>query len=139
MKKIFVVVLLVILTIFAITLINNKRLNREYNQYEDFKMMNYKLQTTSYKLLVADTPAKWERGLMFFRKLDGVDGMIFIFPKKDYRTFWNKNTLMDLKLLWLDDDDFVGESFLPSIEKSKQIVIVNSPQPANKVIELPSY
>lgn len=105
-------------------------------KYRDFTTVSYRLENRSYKLLVADTPAKWEKGLMNFRKLESVSGMIFLFPDKKHRTFWNKNTLMDLNIYWLDDDKVVGKSFLPSIEKSKQIVTVNSPKPVNKVVEL---
>lgn len=107
------------------------------SQYKDFSVINYQLQSTNYRLLVADTAEKWEKGFMFFRKLEGVEGMIFLFPDKQPRIFWNKNTLMDLDLLWIDDDKVVGKSFLPSIERSKDIVTVNSPKPVNIVIEIP--
>ncbi len=46
------------------------------------RIITYALQGKSYQLLVADTPSQWEKGLMFYRKLDGVDGMIFLFPDK---------------------------------------------------------
>ena len=89
------------------------------------------------KLIVADTPDKWSQGLMYVRKpANGFDGMIFIFPDKDTRFFWNKNTLVDLKLYWLDGEKIIGTSDLPSIEKSISIVSVNSPGPADKVIEI---
>lgn len=107
------------------------------SQYKDFSIINYQLQSTNYRLLVADTPEKWEKGLMFFRALEGVNGMLFLFPDKQRRTFWNKNTLMDLDLLWINDDRLVGKSSLPSIEKSKKIVTVDSRERVNKVIELP--
>ncbi len=108
------------------------------DNYKDFQKIDYKLSGKSYKLLIADTPQKWEKGLMNFRKLDGVSGMIFLFPDKQYRSFWNKNTLMNLDLYWLDDDKILGRSYLPSIEISNGVVIVNSPVPANKVIEFSS-
>lgn len=100
------------------------------------KTIPYILKGKKYELLVASTPQEWEKGLMFYRKLDGADGMIFIFPDKKVRSFWNKNTLIDLRLYWLDNDMVIGESYLPSIEKSKDIVIVTSPGKANKVVEL---
>ena len=75
---------------------------------------------------------------MNFRSLKGVDGMIFIFPNNEIRNFWNKHTLMDLELLWIDGDKIVGRSELPSIEKSKEIVNVQSQKPVDKVIELPT-
>jgi len=104
--------------------------------YKDFKIISYSLNGKRLNLLVADTPQKWERGLMYYRKLQGVNGMIFIFPDEKLRTFWNKNTFMDLNLYWLDNDSIIGSSLLPSINKSKEIVTVNSQKPVNKVIEL---
>ena len=49
-----------------------------------------------------------------------------------------KNTLIDLDILWIDGEKVVGKSFLPSIEKSKEIVTVESPKSADKVIEIPA-
>lgn len=98
--------------------------------------VEYKINNKTYKLLKAETSLQWEKGLMYYRKLDNADGMIFLFKDKQYRNFWNKNTLMDLDIFWLDDDRITGQSFLPSIEKSKNIVIVTSPEKVNKVVEL---
>ncbi len=43
---------------------------------------------------------------------------------------------MDLKIYWLDEDSVAGESELPSIKKSKSIVVVDSIKKVNKVVEL---
>lgn len=107
-------------------------------QFKDFRITSYTLEGKKYNLLVADTPKKWQTGLMYYRKLSGVKGMIFLFPDRGYRTFWNKNTYLDLNLYWIDNDVVVGKTILPSIEKSKSIVFVSSPKPVDKVIELSS-
>lgn len=132
MKKITFVLSTIILIIMALyfkTSISEKKSN-------GFATIDYKLDRKNLKLLVADTPEKWQRGLMNIRKLDGASGMIFLFPDKKVRTFWNKNTYMDLNLYWLTNDSIVGNDSLPSIEKSKDLVVVNSPGPVDKVIEL---
>ncbi len=98
-------------------------------------VISYKLEGKKYILLTARTPQEWQKGLMYVRKLNNADGVIFLFPDKQGRTFWNGNTFVDLYLYWLDDDKVVGRSFLPSVEKWG-IVTVSSPAPANKVIEL---
>jgi uncharacterized membrane protein (UPF0127 family) len=100
------------------------------------KTMSYALNNKRYTLLIAANPEEWEKGLMYYRNLSGVDGMIFIFPDKHIRSFWNKNTLMDLDLYWLQDKIIIGKSYLPSIEKSKNIITVTSPDKANIVVEL---
>lgn len=98
--------------------------------------ITYKLEGKSYRLLVADEPGEWERGLSQITKLENADGIIFIFPDKEYRNFWNKNTHLDLDIYWLDEDKVVGKSSLPSIEKSKKTVSVYSSKKVNKVIEI---
>jgi len=42
----------------------------------------------------------------------------------------------NLDIYWLDDEKIVGKDFLPSIEKSKKVIIKTSPAPVNKVIEI---
>ena len=106
-SKVFIA--LIILIVFSsIFLILNKRDNSK-------KTINYVLFGRQYRLLVANNQKEWEKGLMFHRHLDGVDGMIFLYPDKQYRSFWNKNTYLDLKLYWLIDDKVVGQDDLPSV------------------------
>jgi len=103
------------------------------------KLISYSLEGKTYKLIIAKTPLEHQKGLMFYRDkkdLKGADGMIFIFPDKNYRTFWNKNTFLDLDVYWIDGDRIVGKDFLPSIEKTKEILTINSPKPVNKVVEI---
>jgi len=100
------------------------------------QLISFELNGKTYLLKEAKTPQEWEKGLMFVKKPVNFDGMIFLFPEKKIRTFWNKNTFLDLEIIWLDDDKIVGKDFLPSIESSKEIVTKTSPAPVNKVIEL---
>ena len=97
--------------------------------------ITYTLESRKYMLLTAKTPQEWQKGLMDIRKLNNADGMVFIFPDKKVRSFWNKNTYVDLDVYWLNDDQVVGKSFLPSIEK-QGVVTIRSPVPVNKAVEL---
>ncbi len=128
MNKRYLIGILTILFLFLVLFLLLKNKNNS--------ALDYKINGRNYRLLTATNQQQWEKGLMFVRKLDNTDGMIFLFPDRQYRTFWNKNTLMDLDLYWLNDDTVVGQSFLPSIEKSQQTVTVTSPEPINKVVEL---
>jgi len=97
------------------------------------------LPITNYHLLIADTPEKWKKGLMYVREkqdIHGLDGMLFQFPSSKTRTFWNKNTISDLTLYWVNNEKVVGTSNLPSIEISKNIVMESSPSEVDVVIEI---
>ena len=85
---------------------------------------------------IADTGSKRERGLMHVREIPKDTGMLFLFQNKEMQSFWNKNTLLDLDILWIADGVIAGISALPSVEKSKEIVIVFSPVAADTVLEV---
>lgn len=108
----------------------------ENKTLSDYKKTNYILKGESLQLCIADSSEKWERGLMYIKDLPGYDGMIFFFPTSEYRTFWNKNTLVDLDIYWIQEKKIVGKTYLPSIIKSKTIVTVNSPELVDTVIEV---
>ncbi len=100
------------------------------------KTISMTIEGRKVKLLVADNEVEWAYGLMNRRSLPEADGMLFKFPKKEMRQFWNMNTFMDLHIVWMDGNQVIGTSELPSIEKSKKYVTVQSPAPADRVVEL---
>jgi len=106
------------------------------NNCQNNQAKKYSINNKNYCLLIADNQDEWEKGLMFYKKPLDFDGMIFIFPDKRVRSFWNKNTYLDLDLYWMDGETVVGKSYLPSISKSKKIVTVNSNEKVNRVVEI---
>ncbi|MDD2772499.1 MAG: DUF192 domain-containing protein [Elusimicrobiales bacterium] len=53
---------------------------------------------------LALTDEEHERGLMFRRSLGEKRGMLFVFDAEALRTFWMKNTLMDLAIAFAGAD-----------------------------------
>lgn len=104
---------------------------------------NYQVRTEQiekkyYTLLIADIPAKWEYGLMNIKNkkdICGYDGMVFDFPIAIPQTFWNKNTYLDLEVVWMNGDKVEGTSMLKSITSAGPQTI-SSPVAVKKVIEL---
>jgi len=139
LKPIYITILLLIayfITIYSLLFLNPSNF---YFSTPNKEFINYSISNIKHKLLVADSPDEWQKGLMFYKdkqELKGADGMIFIFPDKQIRNFWNKNTYLDLNLYWLDGEVVVGKSFLPSILKSKETVVVKSPDKVNRVVEI---
>lgn len=132
MKKIFAL-LLAILLIGIIAVVIAPKKNEETSE---FNIILYPLEGSTRRLYVADTPAKWTKGLMNYRRLNGIDGMIFMFPLRMQQSFWNENTYLNLTIYWIDGGKVIGTSDLPSIEKTKKALIVNSPGPVDKVVEI---
>lgn len=114
-----------------------RRLNTtKPKELRDYDVIVYKLNKKQLRLLVADDEQKWTKGLMYQRELHGFDGMIFKFPKKEIRSFWNKNTYLLLDIVWISGDTVVGYDRLPPITESKTEVIISSSKPVDTVIEL---
>ena len=106
------------------------------NNCPNKKAKIYQINSKNYCLLTASNQEQWQKGLMFYKKPVDFDGMIFIFPNKQIRSFWNENTYLDLDVYWLEDNKTVGKSFLPSILKSKETVVVKSPDKVDRVVEI---
>lgn len=126
-------------------ILNQLQITNNKTDFSDYKTISYKLPTnhqpptTDFSLLVADTPEKWERGLMYIKSkkdIGGLDGMIFTFPDSQIRSFWNENTLSRLTLYWIQNNKVIGVSELPSVTESGAITTISSPSPADTVIEI---
>jgi uncharacterized membrane protein (UPF0127 family) len=65
---------------------------------------------------VARTDAEQQRGLMFRTSLPKNGGMIFPFPKPKIASFWMKNTLIPLDMIFIRSDgsiDRIAENTIP--------------------------
>ena len=57
-----------------------------------------------YELEIAATPETRRQGLMHRTSLAFDGGMVFVFCATKVQTFWMKNTLVDLDIVFLDED-----------------------------------
>ncbi len=74
---------------------------------------------------IAATEAERQKGLMNRESLGADKGMIFIFDKPANYSFWMKNTLIPLDMVWLDQDRkivFINENAQPCGSKDCSVV-----------------
>jgi len=50
---------------------------------------------------IADTPEKRSLGMMYRNALGERQGMLFVFPKEEYQSFWMKNTAVSLDMIFV--------------------------------------
>jgi len=76
---------------------------------------------TCVSLEISDTEISRARGLMFRESLPEKSGMLFIFPVEGIYSFWMKNTLIPLDIIWLDKELRVVyiKSFVPSCKSEE--------------------
>jgi uncharacterized membrane protein (UPF0127 family) len=82
----------------------------------------------------AGTPDEYARGLMFRDHLDAGTGMIFDFHQPRRASFWMRNTLISLDIIFIDEDGiirFIAPRMKPLSEKS-----VGPKEPVLGVLEI---
>lgn len=67
-----------------------------------FKSKVAQLGKKTITVEIAESEKQLEQGLMFRKKLAANAGMLFIFPDEQPRSFWMKNTLIDLSIGYFD-------------------------------------
>ena len=88
---------------------------------------------------IADTPWKRHQGLMGRKNLGQEEGMLFVFDKEDFRSFWMKNTLIHLDIIFISRD-FKVVSFVKNAKPCKSLPCgtYHSEYPAMYVLEVNS-
>ena len=58
----------------------------------------------TFQVEIADSPDERSRGLMFREQMDDAHGMLFLFPREAQQSFWMKNTLIPLDMIFIRSD-----------------------------------
>jgi uncharacterized protein len=111
----------------GVTLLNTKAPNQTNRDVK----MNFQ------KLEVMLTPADQEQGLQNRTELCNLCGMVFVFPEEQVLSFWMKNTLVPIDIVYLDKDNRVVSRIikpqLNNVDKTYSSIIA-----AKKALEIPS-
>jgi uncharacterized membrane protein (UPF0127 family) len=87
-----------------------------------------------FKVELATTDAEQQKGLMFRAHMDPDAGMLFVFDRDSVHTFWMKNTLIPLDMLFISSDQtIVGivENATPQTETPRAVGL-----PSRYVLEI---
>ncbi|MDP2673111.1 MAG: DUF192 domain-containing protein [Nanoarchaeota archaeon] len=123
---IFIIIFFIILVFLFSYLINSNKNRVCFNK-------------NCFKVEIASTPEELSKGLMFRESLDKNSGMLFIFPENGIYSFWMKNTLIPLDIIWINSDKeivFIKENVQPCLENDCESFSPN--ETAKYVLELNS-
>lgn len=97
------------------------------------------LKNHCFDVELAITPEERSTGLMFREKLDSQKGILFVFNQEGKHSFWMKNTLIPLDIIWINENKeivFISENTQPCktsscstiepTEKAKYVLEINS-------------
>jgi uncharacterized membrane protein (UPF0127 family) len=87
-----------------------------------------------FDVWVADTPARRAQGLMFVRRLAEDRGMLFVFERPQYASFWMQNTYVPLDLLFIAGDGRIVNIVERTVPLSTEPLL--STAPVDRVLEL---
>ncbi|MDP6571464.1 MAG: DUF192 domain-containing protein [Patescibacteria group bacterium] len=86
---------------------------------------------------IADTVLSRTKGLSNVAILPDASGMLFVFKDKDIRSFWMKDMLISLDVLWIADGVVVGmQENIPYKSDDESVVRFKSEAPADMVLEV---
>jgi uncharacterized protein len=123
----------------------NKDLDKAVNTKTSFSFvkqgelifLNSKGDTiTKIDIEIADNDEKRSTGLMYRDKMDESQGMLFLFDTEEPQSFWMKNTILPLDIIFVNakmeivkiqkNAEPFSEKSLPSIKPAQYVVEVNA-------------
>ena len=99
------------------------------------------IENVEFSVELAQTPAERKKGLSGKTELCDQCGILFIFENDDYHSFWMKDTLIPLDIIWIDKNwqvvDFVGFAQPQGTRTDKELPVYQSKKLSRYVLEFP--
>lgn len=90
------------------------------------------------KVEIADDNSERAKGLMFRERLNENNGMLFIFDNEENQTFWMKNTLIPLDIIFIGENLNIVDMKYALPCKMEPCALYKSAQPSKYVLEVNS-
>ena len=75
-----------------------------------------------FRIDVADDPAERAQGLMFVEHMATDKGMLFLYEVPQHATFWMRNTLIPLDMIFIDPEGRVQNVHADAIPKDETVI-----------------
>ena len=87
-----------------------------------------------FDIEIATTPQQHAKGLMFRTEMAEDAGMLFFFPQVSELSFWMKNTVIPLDMIFIDGDGTINH--IHKNAKPHDLTKIGSDKPSRAVLEL---
>lgn len=98
-----------------------------------------KLDDTEVEVEIAKITEERQKGLSGRQELGENSGMLFVMPKNTKPTFWMKDTLFPLDIIWIKDGKVLGISENAPVEKDvpdEKLTLYPAPSVVDYVLEV---
>ncbi len=132
-KNLFIIILVLLLIYLS------SYLYRQFSRPSPLKSMKQDINGRNFTLEIADTPYLLTKGLSHRNELCPNCGMLFVFPFLSPQSFWMKDTLIPLDIIFIDQNNLISDIFTAQPEPGKndsQLKKYTSSRPTKYVIEL---
>lgn len=136
MKKILGLFVLLLILVAGIFFAQNY--SKSKNLFTFKKNPTATINGHSFELKVADSSQEREIGLSATKSLPENQGMIFLFDKPDYYSFWMKNMTIPIDIIYINSDNIVTiqNNAQPPKNSIESPIIYTPTNPADKVLEI---
>lgn len=132
MKKLIFAYIFLIIAIIIAAVLKSGNITPNPNSSPSITINNKKIN-----LILAKTQSEKEIGLSNKQNLDKDTGMLFIFAKKDYPSFWMRNMKFPIDIIFIDDNKIVDMYQNAQPAKNETNAPVYKPKnKANYVLEM---
>lgn len=145
MKKVFLPIAGVIIFIVAVGILTRKAQTgsislRPAPSATPISLNEIAIGDTKIVVELADSKEERTKGLSSRTSLPENQGMLFVFGEKNvFPTFWMKDTLIALDIIWINDDKVaqITKNIQPEPEKSdRELTRYNPDKPVDYVLEV---
>jgi len=136
MKKVLLAFGLLLIIIAGILFTQNYLKTKSFSLFK--KNSTATINSRTFKLMIASSQKEKEVGLSETKSLLQDQGMIFLFEKPDYYSFWMKNMTFSIDIIYINKDEIVA--IQSNVQPPKSLIespIIYTPiEPSDKVLEI---
>jgi uncharacterized protein len=89
-----------------------------------------------FSLYLAKTSEEQEIGLAKYKKIDMNQGMLFIFNKSDYYSFWMKDMQFPIDIIFINGDKVIAVFQKVPVSLNENLPVYTTKTKADKVLEI---
>ncbi len=136
MKKVLLAFGLLLIIIAGILFTQNYLKTKSFSLFK--KNSTATINSRTFKLMIASSQKEKEVGLSETKSLLQDQGMIFLFEKPDYYSFWMKNMTFPIDIIYINKDEIVAiqSNVQPPKSPIESPIIYTPIEPSDKVLEI---